>query len=331
MKIEQFIDLIDNPDKLAETHISSIEKILSDYPFFQSAHLLYAKALQNSKHINYHNALKRTAVIAGNRAVLYRLINQAVVQPIAPPVVEDKIEIVVEEIVLKQEEIKPEIKQEVVQEAVPEIVHEEKVEKVVSPPINYVYTIVSSENKPVVSAEPEKSIEKEQTETLNDIILNPIVEAYIETEILKINEKEPEIKIEEPQSFTQWLKQLPTISKQLSVSDHKKPESIKKEVVSEVQSPKHKTEKQDFLDKLLSEDLRISKPQADKTFYAATQKTRSSVLEDENLVTETLAKIYVLQGNHSKAIRAYEILSLKFPEKSAYFASLIKEIKNNIK
>jgi hypothetical protein len=81
----------------------------------------------------------------------------------------------------------------------------------------------------------------------------------------------------------------------------------------------------------LVEDLRISKPQADKNFYAATQKTRSSVLEDENLVTETLAKIYVLQGNNPKAIRSYEILSLKFPEKSAYFASLIKDLKNNVK
>jgi hypothetical protein len=316
MKVEQFIELIDNPSKLEETHISSIEKILSDYPFFQSAHLLYAKALQNSKHINYHNALKRTAVIAGNRAVLYRLINQTSIQKTAPAIVEEKIEIIVE-------------KQEIKQEKAPEIVPEEKTEKVVSSPVNVVYTIVNNEESVVV--ETEKTIENKQTETLNDIILNPIVEAYIETEILKINEKEPEIKIEEPQSFTQWLKQLPTISKQLSVSNQPKAESIKKEAVSKPQNPKHKTEKQEFLDKLLSEELRISKPQADKTFYAATQKTRSSVLEDENLVTETLAKIYVLQGNHGKAIRAYEILSLKFPEKSAYFASLIKEIKNNIK
>lgn len=319
MKVEQFIELIDNPSKVAETHISSIEKILSDYPFFQSAHLLYAKALQNSKHINYHNALKRTAVIAGNRAVLYRLINQSTIQQ-AAPVVEDKIELIVEEPVFKKEEIKP------------EIVHEVAPEEKVSSSISYVYTIVSNDKPTVVTSEPEQhQVDEEKPETLNDIILNPIVEAYIETEILKINEKEPEIKIEEPQSFTQWLKQLPAISKQLSVSDLKKPESVKKEIVSQPKSSKHKTEKQDFLDKLLSEDLRISKPQADKTFYAATQKTRSSVLEDENLVTETLAKIYVLQGNHGKAIRAYEILSLKFPEKSAYFASLIKEIKNNIK
>src|ERR1700758_4647502 len=191
MKVEQFIELIDNPSTLAETHITSIEKILSDYPFFQSAHLLYAKALQNSKHINYHNALKRTAVIAGNRAVLYRLINQSAVQQVVPVVVEDKIELVVEEIVVKKEEVKPEIKSEIIQETLPEIVPEEKAEKVVSSQINYVYTIVSSEKPTVATNEPEQQqVDEEKQETLNEIILNPIVEAYIETEILKINEKE---------------------------------------------------------------------------------------------------------------------------------------------
>ncbi len=328
MKIEQFIDLLDNPSQLAETHISSIEKILGDYPFFQSGHLLYAKALQNSKHINYHNALKRTAVIAGNRAVLYRLINQAVPQPIIS-VEETKEEVIVPKIEAVVEEVKIEVK-------TPEIIQEEPTEKVVSQPINYVYTIVADKsltisNKeeakneaPEIADEIQHTKDNAQNETLNEIILNPIVEAYIETEILKINEKEPEISIEEPQSFTQWLKQLPNINKEVVIAK-------KKEVPKKTASPKIKTEKQEFLDKLLTEELRISKPQADKNFYAATQKTRSSVLEDENLVTETLAKIYVLQGNHPKAIRSYEILSLKFPEKSAYFASLIKNLKNNVK
>jgi hypothetical protein len=335
MKIEQFIDLIDNPSQLAETHISSIEKILGDYPFFQSGHLLYAKALQNSKHINYHNALKRTAVIAGNRAVLYRLINQAIPQPIIPAE-EIKEEVIAPKIEAVVEEVKIEVKE-------PEIIPEEPTEKVISQPINYVYTIVADKPLAVSTKEEVKNESQEiasetqptkdsvQHETLNEIILNPIVEAYIETEILKINEKEPEIQIEEPQSFTQWLKQLPNISQQLAGNNKQTASKEKKEIPKKASSPKIKTEKQEFLDKLLTEELRISKPQADKNFYAATQKTRSSVLEDENLVTETLAKIYVLQGNHPKAIRSYEILSLKFPEKSAYFASLIKEIKNSIK
>ncbi len=43
-------------------------------------------------------------------------------------------------------------------------------------------------------------------------------------------------------------------------------------------------------------------------------------------MTETLAKIYTEQKNYEKAIRSYRILSLKYPEKSAYFARQIKSL-----
>jgi len=48
-------------------------------------------------------------------------------------------------------------------------------------------------------------------------------------------------------------------------------------------------------------------------------------------VTETLAEIYLNQGLWDKAINAYEILSLKYPEKSGFFADRIKEIKKHKK
>ena len=64
-------------------------------------------------------------------------------------------------------------------------------------------------------------------------------------------------------------------------------------------------------------------------FFTPNVDAKQSLLENEHLVTETLAKIYALQGNNSKAIRAYEILSLKFPQKSVYFASLIEKLKSN--
>jgi len=44
-------------------------------------------------------------------------------------------------------------------------------------------------------------------------------------------------------------------------------------------------------------------------------------------VTETLAKVYIRQKHYKKAIQAYEILMLKYPEKSSFFASQISEIK----
>ena len=50
--------------------------------------------------------------------------------------------------------------------------------------------------------------------------------------------------------------------------------------------------------------------------------------EPTHLMTETLAKVYLEQKKFNKAIQAYEILILKYPEKSSFFADRIKKIKD---
>ena len=55
-----------------------------------------------------------------------------------------------------------------------------------------------------------------------------------------------------------------------------------------------------------------------------------SVKENDDLVTETLAKIYASQGNLEKAIKAYKKLSLKYPEKKFYFAGQIKSLEKTL-
>ena len=47
----------------------------------------------------------------------------------------------------------------------------------------------------------------------------------------------------------------------------------------------------------------------------------------EELMTETLAKVYLQQKKYKKALYAYKILSLKYPEKNTFFADQIKRIK----
>jgi len=52
-----------------------------------------------------------------------------------------------------------------------------------------------------------------------------------------------------------------------------------------------------------------------------------SILENESLMTETLARVYLEQKKYDKAIKAFHILSLKYPEKSGFFADRIKAVK----
>ena len=47
----------------------------------------------------------------------------------------------------------------------------------------------------------------------------------------------------------------------------------------------------------------------------------------EELMTETLARVYTQQKNYEKAIEAYKILILKYPEKSSFFADQIRDLK----
>jgi hypothetical protein len=50
------------------------------------------------------------------------------------------------------------------------------------------------------------------------------------------------------------------------------------------------------------------------------------MIQPEALMTETLARIYVEQKNYKKAIQSYKILSLKYPEKSSFFANQIMAV-----
>jgi len=63
----------------------------------------------------------------------------------------------------------------------------------------------------------------------------------------------------------------------------------------------------------------------------AIQSNEPSREIDENLISETLAKIYLNQGEINEAVNVYERLIRKYPLKKLYFESRIKEISTGSK
>lgn len=88
-----------------------------------------------------------------------------------------------------------------------------------------------------------------------------------------------------------------------------------------------KMSRKELIDKFIAENPSISRPKAE--FYNPISMAQNSIVDNSEIVSETLAKIYRKQGYFDKAIEIYEKLSLLFPEKSIYFAAQIEEIKES--
>jgi hypothetical protein len=89
-----------------------------------------------------------------------------------------------------------------------------------------------------------------------------------------------------------------------------------------------RTEHDELIDKFIKDSPVIARgidvPPAEKDISGA------GLLDSDSFMTETLARIYENQGLLKKAIYAYEKLSLKYPEKSTYFATQINRIKSQL-
>ncbi|WP_306640307.1 hypothetical protein [Sanyastnella coralliicola] len=103
--------------------------------------------------------------------------------------------------------------------------------------------------------------------------------------------------------------------------------SAKKRSVPPLGDENQEERKQALIDRFIEEDPKITPRRAAE--FTTHDLAKMSVVEDEEMVTETMAKIYAMQGNQRKAIKAYKLLSLKFPEKSIYFANQIKKLRDS--
>jgi hypothetical protein len=101
------------------------------------------------------------------------------------------------------------------------------------------------------------------------------------------------------------------------------------EVINNTPQGKHIDPKEmAIIDNFLKKDPQISPPKPEQIDNE--NKAKKSAEDHNDLVSETLAKIYIEQMLYHKAIETYQKLSLKFPEKSRYFADLIQSLEKKI-
>jgi len=116
-------------------------------------------------------------------------------------------------------------------------------------------------------------------------------------------------------SFAEWL-QLAALEPIQRQENNKKEDKLKKK------------KKFELLDKFIKTKPKIIPAKELETKVNIDESTR---IDKNQLMTETLAKVYLEQKKYKKAIQAFKIMSLKYPEKSGFFADQIEKIKNSQK
>lgn len=301
LNLTEFTTLLSHPNAVSERQVSALDKIVEEFPYFQSARALRLKGLYNQDSFKYNGELKVTAAHTTDRNVLFEYITSENFMAINKAFFAEK-EARINAIKVHEIEIlNPEKKEEPVK---------------IDPLEQSILTSIreASASKPQ-QVEEEKAIEIPQQETKPEIPEESIEEK------LEIG-KPLEFSSGEKHSFQEWL-QLSTFKpiqrEETSIESEK---TANTEEISEIDSEKKK--KLEIIDRFIEANPKIS-PVKNTTPISLISERNSQ--DNSYLMTETLAKVYLEQKKYQKAIQAYEILILKYPEKSHFFADRILDIK----
>ncbi len=312
-----FTKILSNPDLVSEETLAWLKEIVDEYPFFQAGRMLLLKNMHELDHIRYNSELKHSAVYIADRTKLFFLLND--IGKEQQEFKENKLLIDRKPDVVQQvEPIELEVSKE------PEIVPEkEKTSEVfaktnVTITDNYLNASDDYIDEPgsahrFTFTNPNSRGTKKQDE-FEDIVL-PAADLldyestsstiYALPDLDQVSKVDPN----ENRSFSDWL----------HIMHYTTPEEPK--------DSKKKKKGMDLIDSFLSQDPKIipSAAKKHKNIDLSEQKEDSS----DDILSETLAAIYIKQGHKSKAISIFEKLRLKYPEKNAYFARRINELKEN--
>jgi len=315
MNRSDFVNMIGSKGQVNRSMLGEVYELIDLFPYFQSAHLLLLKGLKDNEDIKFEKQLRSSAVHIADREVLYYLLKS---------------------------EIQPEIAQETKSADVIPLIMPDSADTI--EPADTEQTVIETaknsdlliseferDSETQFEREPEDSAERVASHSV--LVQGNTADYEADRVILIMDEnnqgEEEKVFFMDP-GFSapekEELLELDTEVNGISIYENKN-EDLNYESVKQVSKKQLQTE---LIDKFIITNPRIE-PVREKSNLPVEDLSKPHVEEKESFVTETLARIYVTQGYYSKAIEIYEKLSLKFPEKSSYFAAQIEKVKEYIK
>ncbi len=291
MNVTDYTYLINNPDSVGEKQTVTLGNVLDEFPYFQSARALRLKGLYNENSFRYNYALKVTAAHTTDRTVLFDFITSDNFVAIHHALYDKKALELLDIIVVDSE-----------------IIGEPKKMEPKSNTLEQSILTSIKEASPIVTAVIENQVPKSPEEK----------EIKIVEEKLDIG-KPLDFSKNEKHSFQEWL--------QISRTQPIKRETNQDQPTNEpilLPIDEDKKKKAKLIDKFIE-----TSPKIPQVKHGVVPIVNLEVNKEDNssLMTETLARVYLEQKKYQKAIQAYEILILKYPEKSSFFANRISDIK----
>jgi hypothetical protein len=316
MNRNDFIDLLEEKVQVNRQIIGEVYELIDMFPYFQSAHLLLLKGLKSNDDVKFEKQLRLSSIHIADREILYyQLSKKREIVPEKKTIPEEKIEGKIEAKVLEQMD-ESDHQQTVIESArnseqlITEIERESEADRngqSATPLQPHSHSIlISMEDEKDDSEEVMTVIDEESSEEEEKIFfMDPGFSFPENGDLLELDaEAGKKAESDEDQMAETNAVNGSGSSKPLSQSE--------------------------LIDRFIITNPRIE-PVRDPSKIPAVDISKPFAEFEGGLVTETLARIYVNQGYYSRAIEIYEKLSLKYPEKSSYFATQIELVKVHLK
>ncbi|WP_313792124.1 hypothetical protein [Croceivirga lutea] len=327
MNVSDFFSLLRKSDTiLSPKQTRDLEEMLAEYPYFQTARALYLKGLKNLESYNYNKELKITAAHTTDREVLFDFITSRDFDQnkIANNIIGRDRKLEETDTIAEVVEPSPTINTflgESDEEPLPQ--RKKHADDILDPKLFSNKEDKQEIEDDVESSDKLKSEETTKVDGIEDTIGKQVVDhsnkpadAPLEAENLQESPEEQlnlgkplQFNKNEKHSFMEWLQ----------LTNQKK---FEKPLPKEQE--KEQKKKFELLDKFIQSNPKIIPVEKLESEVDISEST--SIAKNE-LMTETLARVYLEQKKYKKAIKAFKTLSLKYPEKSSFFADQIEAIK----